>query len=552
MLSSVASDRIPVLLASDHTGLPRLATTIKTVVSSRENETYEFIILLDYADAESDRVLNEIPQCTRWTVRAIDMTTWVSKYLPLAGTSCRTSTGLPGVSYYRLLAPWILPSYDRCIYLDYDVCVEGGLRTLYDWPLNGAWIGGVPDLGITGFPRQRLSRQVVQASGGDFDRLVQTRTYLNAGVLLMDLAAIRSQWTIESWVPSSNLIALSLQALADQDILNGRCYRHSCILPSYWNVQIDNMSPAERGAIRHAGGSHIYHFNRPWIKPWDARSRAPLCEKALWLAHHHAPWPGDHQPNEFCPGFPYLKYHGAEVAYVICAKESELQRVFGTLSGLFMYTTGSVDAFVFLQGPQSAVDETLTLGSTLIRDAASQSLQVCSVTDKLRIDQAYGIVPWLVPVEYKLLMMLSPRLQVRLDLSELGSKCTQDSSNILFGCTADTFPSDDRRRCLEAAAFPIGGVASTRLLRTGLIGVNGGSLRLQVAFDRLVDLINMSISFPGGDNERWLDVLCGLTCDAIQEIPARWNCPAVDPRYTLFRLTYAGKVNLLLPEDHHE
>ena len=84
-------------------------------------------------------------------------------------------------SYYRLLAPEILPeNVDRVLYLDPDISVINSLSPLYNIDLKDNYIAaaGHFDGFLNWYNKKRLG-------------VKHTRDYINSGVLLMDLVALR-------------------------------------------------------------------------------------------------------------------------------------------------------------------------------------------------------------------------------------------------------------------------------------------------------------------------------------------------------------------------
>ena len=56
-------------------------------------------------------------------------------------------SGLSVETYFRLLAPWLLPDIDRVLYLDVDMICDGDLMRVWSADLNGHFVAGVIDQG---------------------------------------------------------------------------------------------------------------------------------------------------------------------------------------------------------------------------------------------------------------------------------------------------------------------------------------------------------------------------------------------------------------------
>ena len=119
------------------------------------------------------------------------------------------SSRYPRQIYYRIAAPLLLPpDLDRVLYLDADLVVINPLRTLYDQPFDGAYYLGCTHI------RKFLSK-LNQARLG----VEQEVPYINTGVLLMNLPALREHLRMEDVRAYANEHKAAL-LLPDQDILS--------------------------------------------------------------------------------------------------------------------------------------------------------------------------------------------------------------------------------------------------------------------------------------------------------------------------------------------
>ena len=183
----------------------------------------------------------------------------------------------------RLLIPELLPRVDRVLYLDADTLAVADLSPLYRIDLEGKMAGGVPD-----FP---LLFEVDHGLHGTEDYLRETvglsspGSYVNAGVLVMDLRRMRAE----------NLVARAHALLdqrgtqfkfRDQDILNALLHDEVVLLDPRWNSMITmHHRPAFRTRALHDAvvlqqdDPFIVHYAGP-SKPWHADYGGPHHE--LW------------------------------------------------------------------------------------------------------------------------------------------------------------------------------------------------------------------------------------------------------------------------------
>lgn len=172
-------------------------------------------------------------------------------------------------TYYRLLLPEILSDKKRCLYLDGDMLVMQDLSPLFWEDLQGAYIGGVkaPFYQSDDIERERVCKRLGIPDAG---------SYINAGVLLMDLEKMREDDMVQSFM---KLLQLKHWSSQDQDILNAACYGKIRTLPFCYNYQVvgafypqdilERIYPqGER--MKPTDAPVIIHYSNKSVKPWKS------------------------------------------------------------------------------------------------------------------------------------------------------------------------------------------------------------------------------------------------------------------------------------------
>ena len=122
--------------------------------------------------------------------------------------SAITTKRYPEEMYYRLFAFSILPeSVDKVLYLDPDIIVRKSLKELYDLDTGTAYVAGCTHV------RELLTKINSMRLKTD-----ESKAYLNTGVLLMNLALLRKDFTKEEIVHTIMENRPRL-LLPDQDVL---------------------------------------------------------------------------------------------------------------------------------------------------------------------------------------------------------------------------------------------------------------------------------------------------------------------------------------------
>ena len=165
----------------------------------------------------------------------------------------------PREMYYRLFAPAFLPkTLDRILYLDPDIVALGPVRPLYEMPLGGGLFAAASHVSR---PVQLFNRLRLGLPAG--------APYVNSGVLLMDLRALRAAQ--DPRVPLDYIRNNRLRLLLpDQDILNALYHDQIRPLdPLVYNLseRVLRRCPRPEEWIRsHTVFVHYCGRNKPWRK----------------------------------------------------------------------------------------------------------------------------------------------------------------------------------------------------------------------------------------------------------------------------------------------
>ena len=198
-------------------------------------------------------------------------------------------------TYYRLLAPQLLPNVDKAIYLDSDLIVEKDIAGLFDVDVTGYPLAATRDADTIG------QIEGYDATVGPYLKnelgMRNPHDYFQAGVLLMNLAELRRT------VSPEEFLALSTQRMwrwLDQDVLNRVVNGNYVRVHMRWNYLMDwqhlrrthivSNAPADvRAEYEEAAADPaIIHFagpdNRPWLYPDADRA------DNFWRYAMHSPY----------------------------------------------------------------------------------------------------------------------------------------------------------------------------------------------------------------------------------------------------------------------
>jgi lipopolysaccharide biosynthesis glycosyltransferase len=282
-VSALGRDPAIVCAADDAYALP-LTVMVRSVLDNLDPSRRLRLFVIDggLAPASRRRAL------ASWNPERIEVS-----WIPVAGGGfawLRNRSYLSPMTFERVRLGRLLPrELDRVLYLDCDLVVPGDVGELWDRDLGGALCLAVPDMPrpfidaarILGDVAALVSRGLVARPIAGYERfaLDPTASYLNAGVLLIDLAAWRRERVGERLLDclEANHRAFPCQ---DQDALNavlaGRWER----LELRWNLAVDGWvhelwrqlpggveelqaAQEEPGVLHYWGSRKPWHLWRP-------------------------------------------------------------------------------------------------------------------------------------------------------------------------------------------------------------------------------------------------------------------------------------------------
>ena len=296
---------VVVLLACNEKFVPYMSVTLQSILENSDPQReYDIIVLTSDISPANMELLHWQASCKpNVRVGFLDaMAAAGNATLPCHGHfACET--------YYRLLAPELLPGVDKAAYIDCDLVVLDDIAKLYDVDLKGYLLAATLDAdtaGMAGGYDEAIYDYLKNDVG-----LEDPYTYFQAGVLVLNLAEFRRS------APTGKCIALAnvrhWQWL-DQDVLNYLASGDFVRLDMAWNTLFDWQGlrcghiipcapPEMRGAYAQARRApKIVHYagpdNRPWLYPkvdfaeawWQYARRCPYRKKIAQMlkdSHHN-------------------------------------------------------------------------------------------------------------------------------------------------------------------------------------------------------------------------------------------------------------------------
>ncbi|MBE6451253.1 MAG: glycosyltransferase family 8 protein [Alphaproteobacteria bacterium] len=223
----------------------KLGVTIVSILENNKDEKFNFFVLSSDFSDNSKQSIDKIKQkYQNWNIKYIvpDNTLFESLKLNIEYISVET--------YYRYVIANVLPEQSKALYLDADLVVNGSLTDLYNLNLKNRYCAGVKDLHIekTGYKSQ------IGFSDTDL--------YINAGVLLLNLSAIRKDSMVEKLFDNTKKLADKI-LYQDQDIINITFKNKIKETDSVYNFAASNVK-CEKNKRKSAVIIHYTGKRKPW------------------------------------------------------------------------------------------------------------------------------------------------------------------------------------------------------------------------------------------------------------------------------------------------
>ena len=262
---------IPIFFSTDDNYIPYLDVAVSSLIANASKEFNYRIIILNTGLNESN--IDKIKQNEREKFK-IDFV-GISADVEKIKSKLKNVYHFSIVTYYRLFIASLFPQYGKVIYLDCDLVVLGDISELYHTELGDNILGACPEQFVQNTKEFRA--YAAEALGVDPDG------YVNAGVLLMNLAEFRKNRIEEKFV---RLITEHDFDLLDPDqaYLNYLCFDKIQILSNGWNKEPMPLACEEKKNI-----VHYALYKKPWQYDdvmdgeyfWHYAERSPFYEQIL-------------------------------------------------------------------------------------------------------------------------------------------------------------------------------------------------------------------------------------------------------------------------------
>ncbi|MDR1901922.1 MAG: alpha-1,2-fucosyltransferase [Treponema sp.] len=281
--NKVYSD-LPIVFSTDDYYLPYMSCMIQSIMENAgENNRYHFYTLYQRLDEDDiEKVRDQVHNFEQFSVDFIDVSVYI------AGKNFYTTTVFSEEIYFRLLIPYILPQYDKVLYLDGDMICHTDIAEIFKTDMEDKLLCAVNDFGALNWIYD-TSKEKFKRSYFDVIKkmLPSMRDYVNSGMLLFNTSAVRNFISLEKLleyavktvhdVAGKSPPDSCFKTCPDQDVINLLFNGKIKYLPFQWNFETENHAslPADlQKEYDEAKNSiKIMHFAgaKPWKHPFATK-----------------------------------------------------------------------------------------------------------------------------------------------------------------------------------------------------------------------------------------------------------------------------------------
>ncbi|MDR1303602.1 MAG: glycosyltransferase family 8 protein [Verrucomicrobiales bacterium] len=277
LASAFENNNIAVVFAADGGyGKYLLVTLTSLAAHAAPENNYDLVILDGGLSATSKQFINRLAR-ENISIRYFDIGAFMQAH---TGAFPLTVSHISLATYYRFFIPEILPDYEKIVYLDCDLVLEGDVAELFNFDLRGKMLAATrnPDVAFI-TDRADFAIYAREELG-----LKNADDYFNAGVMVMNIERMTAESFTEQCIAGAARLGAVLK-FQDQCVLNALCANHDLIhLPEkynmlwYYSLAVNSKRMIPSDALRDYQNKYtrepfIIHYataKKPWfITPSD-------------------------------------------------------------------------------------------------------------------------------------------------------------------------------------------------------------------------------------------------------------------------------------------
>lgn len=257
---------IKICMACDDNYAMHCGAAIASMIDNHKSvENLEFFVLNSALSKKSKARLNKLANTEKSSIRFITVNADEFKNCPIPkGLHFTLET------YFRLKLPDFFPDFDKILYIDCDVTVQGDIKELWDFDVESCYAAACQDI----TPAKHLEEFIGESAN------------FNAGVMVINLKSWREERISQKCFDFINLHSEKI-IWVDQDVLNSVLINKMRYFPRFWNLEYTPDYDVVSKLYPDNAIKLIHHITRK--KPWNTPKNHLFADKYFkYLAK--TPW----------------------------------------------------------------------------------------------------------------------------------------------------------------------------------------------------------------------------------------------------------------------
>jgi len=240
---------IPIFFAVDDSFAKYTMVTLHSMIKNASKDYDYKVRILSTVISDNMKEIAYAMANDNFSIEFVD----VSSYLESIADRFPLRHYYSKTTYYRFFIAEMYPEYDKAIYVDSDLIIQGDISKLYNTDIGDSYLGGCHE--------QAMEQMDVYGTYVEEVMGISRHNYFNAGMMLINCKQFREKAVLDRFV--TLLGEYNFIVTQDEDYLNLICKDHVYWLDQKWNTElIANFVYPHKDEE-----AYILHYimvNKPW------------------------------------------------------------------------------------------------------------------------------------------------------------------------------------------------------------------------------------------------------------------------------------------------
>ncbi len=260
--------------------------------NSKQDNLYDIVIFSsDISNKNLNLIQNMVPE--NFSVRIFNLQNYLNE--KFKSINFKTYFCWSIEMYYRIFIPLIMDEYDRVLYLDTDVVINGDISELFQIEMKDKLLLAVIDTVARSNYYKRFPNRLEFIKKSL--KLKNELNYFNSGMLVFNIKKFDKKEYVNRFIKAINIKDIEFP---DQDALNAMLEDETIIISSKWNLCCGELAgDSDFNVIKEFSGEYkkdfIESYKNPAIihytsllKPWNSNTK--ILPEVFWKYAKKTPY----------------------------------------------------------------------------------------------------------------------------------------------------------------------------------------------------------------------------------------------------------------------